>query len=218
MVQTLTPEEIRVIGCLMEKSITTPDHYPMTLNALASACNQKSSRNPVMSLDQGKVEHTVRSLEEKKLLKIAENFKRGTEKYAHRFLNSPFDKYELTGPQFAVICVLLLRGAQTPGELRTRCNRLYNFDDNSEVVQTLNTMMGPDPEALIVKLPRTPGRKDSEYMHLFAGPVDFEAHVSQAQEVKSSTSSSRNNLADLTQRVSDLEQDVAELKKILQRD
>ena len=212
----LSPNETRVIGCLMEKSIVTPDQYPLTLNALINACNQKSSRNPVMSLTQGVVQHTVRELESKKLVTFEENFKRGVEKYKHRFCNTHFSELQLDPAQYAIVCALMLRGPQTPGELKTHCARLHEFSDNHAVLEALNNLMEREGGALLVQLPRSPGRKDSEYMHLFSGPVDIELYESEAQEAKTSESSGRVTVSELVQRVSVLEQEVAELKKMLQ--
>ena len=111
----LSANQCRVLGCLMEKSVTTPEQYPLTLNALTNACNQKSARTPVMSLAQGVVQHTVRGLEQQHLLRIEENFKRGVEKYTQRLCNSSFSELQFDDAQFAIICLLLLRGPQTPG-------------------------------------------------------------------------------------------------------
>jgi len=114
----LTATEARIIGCLMEKSVITPDVYPLTLNALTNACNQKSSREPVMSLSQGEVQRTVRELQARHLVRIEENFKSGVEKYTQRFCNGRLDEFQFDPAQFAIVCLLLLRGPQTPGELR----------------------------------------------------------------------------------------------------
>jgi len=211
----LTPHEVRVIGCLLEKSLVTPDQYPLTLNALINACNQKSSRSPIMSLTSGVVQHTVRELENKKLVTLEENFKRGIEKYKHRFCNTHFSELQLDPAQYAIVCALMLRGPQTPGELKTHCARLHEFEDNSDVVNTLGGMIEKEGDALLVKLPRTPGRKDSEYMHLFSGPVDIEKYESEMQEAKTPESSARVTVSELVQRVNVLEQEVAELKKRL---
>jgi hypothetical protein len=200
----------------MEKSVTTPDQYPLTLNALTNACNQKSSRNPVMSLAQGMVQHTVRDLDSKHLLRVEDNFKRGVEKYMQRFCNTSFSQLQFDSPQFAIVCLLLLRGPQTPGELRAHSGRLHNFADNTAVVEALTGLIEWPGDPLVVKLPRTPGRKDAEYMHLFCGSVDIEAHASNAQAQIASESSARVSLTELEQRVSDLEAEVAELKKHLQ--
>jgi uncharacterized protein YceH (UPF0502 family) len=182
MLPDLTPNEARVIGCLMEKSVFTPDQYPLTLNSLTNACNQKSSRDPVMSLDQGKVGQLTRDLGDKHLVVTEENFKSGVKKYKQRFCNTRYSDFQFDPAQFAIVCLLLLRGPQTPGELRARSGRLHDFDDNSAVVEALSALMAHETGPLVVKLPRTPGRKDSEYMHLFSGKIDVEAHAEQAKE------------------------------------
>ena len=213
----LTANECRVLGCLMEKSVTTPDQYPLTLNALTNACNQKSSREPVMSLSQGNVQNTVRTLEQQHLLRVEENFKRGVEKYSHRLCNTSFSELQFDSAQFAVICLLMLRGPQTPGELRARSGRLHEFDDNDAVGETLKSLVDYPGEALVVKLPRTPGRKDSEYMHRLGGEIDVEAHVQQASEARSERESTRGGgMAELTARVETLEAEVAALKALLE--
>jgi len=210
--QILNELEARVVGSLIEKSLTTPDQYPMTLNALTSACNQKSARHPVMSMTQGEVQRTIRALEEKHFVVMEENFKSRTEKYAQRFCGTRYSGHQFDAAQVAVVCLLLLRGAQTPGELRTRSARLHTFADNGEVVVTLNSLIEREGEPLLVKLPRMPGRKDSEYMHLFCGPVDVEAHLSQAQSSSTGSSAARISSAELLQRLEKLEAEVADLK------
>ncbi len=212
----LSANEVRVIGCLMEKSVTTPEQYPLTLNALTNACNQKSSRDPVMSLPQGTVQHTVRDLESKHLLLVEDNFKRGVEKYSQRFCNTSFSELQFDSAQFAIVCLLLLRGPQTPGELKARSGRLHQFDDNSDAITALTSLIEGDGDALVVKLPRTPGRKDAEYMHLFCGPVDVEAYESNVQVKSSAEPSVRISGTELEQRISDLETEVAKLKQLLQ--
>ena len=211
--KNLSANECRVIGCLMEKSVTTPDQYPLTLNALTNACNQKSARDPVMNLTQGAVQNTVRLLEGKHLLRIEDNFKRGTEKYLQRFCNSSYSELQLDPAQYAIVCLLLLRGPQTPGELRARSGRLHEFADNQAVVAALESLIERDGDPLVVQLPRTPGRKDSEYMHLFAGEIDLEAHAEAA--AARAPASRPDGLADLEQRVAALEAEVAALKQRL---
>jgi len=207
--------EARVIGCLIEKSIVTPDQYPLTLNALTSACNQKSSREPVMSLQPGEVQHTVRALEAKHFVRTEENFKSRTEKHSQRFCNSRYSEQQFDPAQLAIVCLLLLRGPQTPGELRARSGRLHTFADNEEVVIAANNLVERDGEPMLVKLPRKPGRKDAEYMHLFSGPVDIDAYAAEAQETRSAGSSSRTSVAELEERVERLEAEVARLKALL---
>ena len=214
MLEQLDDKEARVIGCLIEKSITTPDQYPLTLNALTNACNQKSSRDPVMSLTQGEVQHTIRTLEGKHLVRTEENFKSRTEKYSQRFCNTRYSDLQLDSAEVAIVCLLLLRGPQTPGELRSRSGRLHTFADNADVVTALNGLVEREAGPLVVKLPRTMGRKDSEYMHLFGGPVDIEAHVAQASAARPAASP-RGGVVELTERVERLEAELAELKEQL---
>lgn len=215
MLQLLTEAEARVIGCLIEKSVVTPDLYPMTLNALTNACNQKTARDPVMSMTQGEVQHTVRGLEDKHLVRMEENFKSRSEKYSQRFCGTRYSGYQFDAAQVAVVCLLLLRGPQTPGELRARSGRLHTFADNDEVVTTLNSLIENEGGPLLVKLPRSPGRKDSEYMHLFSGPIDIEAHLSQAQAAASAGSTGRVSSSEILERLERLEAEVAELKQRL---
>ena len=209
----LTDKEARVIGCLIEKSVVTPDQYPLTLNALTNACNQKSSRNPVMNLTQGEVQHTIRDLESKHLVRTDENFKSRTEKYVQRFCNTRYSDFHFDDAQLAIVCLLLLRGPQTPGEIRSRSGRLHSFADNSEVVASLTSLIDRDGEPLLVKLPRASGRKDSEYMHLFFGPVDVDAYASQAPAERST--SGRISVSELSERVSRLETELAAIKEQL---
>ena len=206
--------EARVIGCLIEKSVVTPDQYPLTLNALTNACNQKSSRDPVMSLTSGEVLHTIRGLEATHLVQTAENFKSRVEKFAQRFCNTRYSDLQFDDAELAVVCLLLLRGPQTPGELRSRSGRLHRFEDNADVVQALSRLAERDA-ALVVKLPRTSGRKDSEYMHLFSGPVDIEAYAGDAQQKSGGASRERHSVAELAERIERLEAEVAELRQRL---
>ena len=215
MPQTLTANEARVIGCLMEKSVITPDQYPLTLNALTNACNQKSGRNPVTSLDQVTVQRTARELGAKRFVIVEENFKTGVEKFKQRFCNTMHSDYRFDPPQFAIVCLLLLRGPQTPGELRARSGRLHTFADNAAVENALAGLIERKGGPLVVKLPRTPGRKDSEYMHLFSGPIDADAYAVQAQTAKATGTSERISVSELAQRVGALEEEVAALKDLL---
>ena len=212
MLELLNEQEARVIGCLIEKQIVTPDQYPLTLNALTNACNQKSSREPVMALQPGEVQHTLRVLEDRHLVMTQENFKSRTDKYSQRFCSTRYIDLQLDAAEVAIICLMLLRGAQTPGELRARSGRLHTFEDNSEVVATLNGLIEREAYPIVVKLPRTPGRKDSEYMHLFSGPIDIDAHAAAAEAARPASSSQKGSVAELEERVERLEQEVAELK------
>ena len=208
----LSDVEARVIGCLIEKSIVTPDQYPLTLNALTNACNQKSSRDPVMNLTQGEVQHTIRELQDKHLVRADENFKSRVEKYAQRFCNTRYSNLHFDDAQLAIVCLLLLRGPQTPGELRSRSGRLHSFADNDEVVNALASLIERDGDPLVVKLPRMPGRKDSQYTHLFSGKVDVEAHATQAQAAQPARRRESQSVAELAERISRLEAEVAAIK------
>ena len=211
----LNAVEARVIGSLIEKSIVTPDQYPLTLNALANACNQKSAREPVMSLTQGEVQHAIRVLDARHLVQTDENFKSRVEKYKQRFCNTRYSDLQFSDGELAVVCLLLLRGPQTPGELRARSGRLHSFEDNAEVVRVLTNLAEREDDPLVVKLPRTPGRKDSEYMHLFSGPVDAAAHAARANDATAAGTSARASVSELAERVAQLEAEVAELRELL---
>jgi uncharacterized protein YceH (UPF0502 family) len=216
LLPTLNAVEARIIGCLIEKSIVTPDQYPLTLNALTNACNQKSSREPVMNLKPGEVQKTIRQLEAKHLVRTDENFKSRVEKYSQRFCNTRYSNIQFDEAERAIVCLLLLRGPQTPGELRARSGRLHEFADNDAVVVALNALIEREGGAMVVKLPRMPGRKDSEYMHLFSGEVDIERYEARANAAKpAGGSGERSGLAELAERVGRLEAELAELKKRL---
>ncbi|MCB1693825.1 MAG: DUF480 domain-containing protein [Pseudomonadales bacterium] len=209
----LTPEEVRVIGCLMEKAVTTPDQYPLTLNALTSACNQKSSRDPVMNLGQGAVQRTVRQLESRYLVATREGARNGVEKYTQRLCNTQLATLRLDPAQYAIVTLLLLRGPQTPGELRTRSDRLHKFADNAEVTATLAALIEREEGPVVARLPRKPGRQDHEYMHLFAGEVDS---VEEDLATRASSSAPREDrVAALERRLEKLEQAVASLAEKL---
>jgi uncharacterized protein YceH (UPF0502 family) len=201
----------------MEKSVLTPDQYPLTLNALTNACNQKSGRNPVMSLEKNVVQRIARDLGAKHLVRSEENFRTGVEKYKQRLCNTTFNDLQLDKAQFAIVCLLLLRGPQTPGELKARSGRLHSFADNADVLQSLTALIERESYPLVVMLPRTPGRKDSEYMHLFSGPVDAAAHAPRAQVATAAGASSRASVSELAERVALLELEVAELRELLSK-
>ena len=157
--------EERVLGCLIEKSITTPDYYPLTLNALTAACNQKSNRDPALDLDEKAVVRALDSLRNKELIRVVSGAEIRVPKYYHRFAESE----ELSPPQVAVLCELMLRGSQTVGELRGRASRMYEFPDLPSVEIVLAELANRERGAAVTQLPRQPGRKESRYAHLFAG-------------------------------------------------
>lgn len=215
LLPTLSTDEARVIGSLIEKSLVTPDLYPLTLNALTNACNQKSGRNPVTALTKGEVQRTTRLLSERNLLRINENFRSGVEKYQHTFCNTRYNELQFDDAELALVCVLLLRGPQTPGELRAHCRSLNDFADNQVVVDCLTRLMERQPAPLVVRLPRTSGRRDSEYMHLFSGDVDAGAYEAAVPDAEATAPVARNPTSDLEARVAKLEADVAELRAML---
>lgn len=171
----LTPYEARVIGCLLEKEISTPDQYPLSLNALINACNQKSNRDPIMALEEGDVRETVDGLIKKRLISDKTGFGSRVVKYQHRFCNTDFGDLNFSAQELGVICVLLLRGPQTPGELRTHTDRLCKFSGLDEVEATLKRLMERDDGPFVAKLPREPGKRESRYAHLFCGEVRIPA-------------------------------------------
>ena len=200
----LTVEEVRVIGCLLEKAVTTPDQYPLTLNALTNACNQKSSREPVMSLEQGTIERTARELGEKHLVSITEG-KNGVNKYAQRLCNTLLASLKFNAAEYAVLCLLLLRGPQTPGELRARSGRLHSFDDNDNVKEVLQALIDREAGAVVARLPRRAGRQDHEYVHLLGGEVTSVTEEESVVERSSSTTQRGDKIAQLEARITALE-------------
>lgn len=214
----LSQNEIRLVGCLMEKAVTTPDQCPLTLNALVAACNQKSSRDPVLSLDRATVQRTARALEEQGFVTSEENFRTGVVKYSQRFCNTAFSDEQFSAAEYAVVCVLLLRGPQTPGELRTRTARLHAFADNDAVDETLAGLMDAAREGgtVVARLPRKTGRRDHEYVHLLSGHVDSASLERPAAASPTGVAPQRQSaLAALEARVAALESDIAELKRQL---
>lgn len=207
-----SPTEARVIGCLLEKEVTTPDQYPLTLNGLTTACNQKSNRDPVMALDEATVMDTVESLKAKRFIQEVTGFGSRVAKYQHRFCNTEFSTLQFSLQEKAAICVLLLRGAQTAGEIRTRTNRLCEFADVKEVEAVLTKLSDPEQGGYLVKLPREAGKRDSRYMHLFSGDVDVESLAQAVQPVGGTGSPAEERVEQLEQEVAAMKQDIAELK------
>ena len=209
----LSLHEARVIGCLMEKAVLTPDQCPLTLNALMAACNQKSSREPVLALGRATVERVGRDLHEKSLVTRDENLRTGVVKYRQRLCNTMFSDLTLAQDEYAVLCLLLLRGPQTPGELRARSARLHVFTDNGALVDTLLRLMDTARERgpVVARLARVPGRRDHQYAHLLSGTIE-----SVPQDEASAQAEPRiGRRADLEQRVAALELEVAALKRAL---
>lgn len=208
MKMALSAQALRVIGCLLEKQVTTPEQYPLSLNGVVTACNQKSNREPVMNLSEMEVQSQLDELVKKHLVTSNSGFGQRVSKYEQRFCNSAFGNLQLSSAEVAVLTLLFLRGAQTPGELRTRSGRLHEFSDMNEVEQTLNGLVTRDDGPMVVRLAREPGKRESRYMHLFGGDVLEEA----------SENVSAVNHDDLATRVAALEARVAQLEQLLQQE
>lgn len=208
--------EARVLGALVEKDITTPDYYPLSLNALVNACNQKNNRDPVMELDDDAVQRALVSLQQKRLAGPAHGADSRVTKYEHRLQ----EFFNFGRGETAVICVLLLRGPQTPGELRGRGERLFRFEEIADVLATLQRLMQREPP-LAKALPRQPGTKETRYAHLFCGDVEGETEIvsyhspalSQTAEREERTLRVEQELAALRLRVTELEKALLEFRK-----
>ena len=206
--------ETRVLGCLIEKDITTPDYYPLSLNALVNACNQKNNRDPVMTLDENAVRNTLTTLQEKRMAGPASGADSRVTKYEHRLQEVfNFDRREI-----AVVCVLLLRGAQTPGELRGRTERMYHFDTLEDVVSTLDRLAQREPPLACI-LARQPGTKEYRYMHLFSGeplePTVSRAMLERESAAATAADTSVQAVPPPAQRLARLEEEVASLRREL---
>jgi uncharacterized protein YceH (UPF0502 family) len=195
----LTPTEARVLGALIEKEITTPGYYPLSLNALVNACNQKNNREPIMALDEVEVRQALHGLEDEHMAAPTRGDGR-VAKYEHHLQ----EVFNFTRAETAIVCVLLLRGPQTPGELRGRTERMYKFDELSDVQTALQKLMARDP-ALVKLLPRQPGTKEARYAHLLSGDIEsFETSIASAH-LSASSSSHAEQDPDLKERVTQLE-------------
>jgi uncharacterized protein YceH (UPF0502 family) len=207
----LTAAEARVIGCLIEKQITTPDQYPLSLNALTNACNQKSNRDPVLELSERDVQALVDGLMRRQLVMERSGFGSRVPKFQHLFCNTEYGSLKFTPQQTGIVAELLLRGPQTPGELRTRAARMAPLHDVTEVETALEDLMTRPDGPFVAKLTREPGRRDSRYMHLFSGEAP--PYVETAASLPASRSSpDAERIAALEAAVAELRQEVAELK------
>ena len=230
MAMHLSPTEARVLGVLIEKEITTPEYYPLSLNALVNACNQKNNREPVMTLEEVEVRQALHGLETERLAAPVRGETR-VAKYEHRVQ----EVFNFTRGEIAVICVLLLRGPQTPGELRGRTERMYKFDELSDVQSVLQRLIAREPDALVKVLPRQPGTKEARYAHLLSGDVEaFEppaaaqsystassyahssSHSEEDPELKERMAQLEAEVAILTRELGELRQDFERLSKLLE--
>jgi len=208
----LTGAEVRVLGALIEKDITTPEYYPLSLNALVNACNQKTNREPVMQLDEDTVRDALEGLQQQRMAGPARGADSRVTKYEQRLQ----EVFNFTRPEIAVLCVLLLRGPQTPGELRGRAERLHRFEALDDVQSALQKLMQREPPLAKV-LPRQPGTKESRYAHLFAGDVveaEVQVHAGAAVERHSGDA---ERIARLEEEVAELRREVGDVKDQLER-
>jgi uncharacterized protein YceH (UPF0502 family) len=201
----LTEEEVRVLGSLIEKQVTTPEYYPLTMKSLVAACNQRSNRHPVVSYDEQVAEQAMNGLRDKKLGWVIKKSDSRVLKYGHIFS----EVFHLTPPQTAAMCVLMLRGPLTPGEIRSTAGRLYDFKDLAEVDDTLNGLINNDQGAMIVMIARQPGQKEARYAQLLAGEIDV-------NEIQTSASyyqpSSGPSVAGMEEEISALRREIQDLR------
>jgi uncharacterized protein YceH (UPF0502 family) len=208
-----SPNEARVIGSLIEKEITTPDQYPLSLNALTNACNQKTNREPVLELTESAVQQTVDALMKKYMVsdKSAGYGGRVT-KYKHRFCNTEFGSLKFSKQELGILCVLLLRGPQTPGELRARTNRLCDFADSGEVEAALQSLMTREDGPFVARLARAAGARESRYAHLFSGSIESVEETVAEVPPPGAAAPAATLVTPLAERVSRLEQQVLQLQ------
>jgi hypothetical protein len=203
--------EARIIGCLMEKSMLTPDQYPLSLNAMVNACNQKSSREPVLNLSEREVQASLEGLQKRFLVREKSGFGGRVPKYHYRLYNDEIGDFRFSSAERAVVCLLLLRGPQTPGELRTRAGRMHDFADTEAVEETLEALMHYEQGPFVVRLGREPGRRETRYAERFSdratelSPRPAETRVDHAERPRAAAAAAPDRLDRLEQRVAALE-------------
>lgn len=205
----LSPEQVRVIGCLIEKSLTTPELYPLSLNALTNACNQKSNRDPVVNYTEAQVQDVAEGLVSAGLVSAQTGFGSRVAKYKHRFCNTEFSELQMSDQELGMVAVLFLRGPQTPGELRTRTNRLCEFESLGQVESTLAQMQD---KGWLMRLEREPGKREARYAHLFTDPEAVAAPSEAPPTHEPSESSLAQKVTELEARLESLEQRFADLE------
>jgi hypothetical protein len=211
MKMELSAHEARVIGCLIEKEVSTPDQYPLSLNALTNACNQKSNRDPVLELDERQVQELIDGLMKKHLVSDRSGYGGRVTKYKHLFCNTQFGSLQFTEQERGIMCELLLRGPQTPGELRARTARLCRFNDSAEVDAALQNLMTRSDGPFVVRLERLPGEREARFAHLFSGePVVTSRAPAPAIESAAAPAAGGRDA-----RISALEEAVTELRREL---
>jgi uncharacterized protein len=208
----LTAHEARILGSLVEKQITTPEQYPLSLNAITNACNQKSNRDPVLELTEQEVQSVIDSLSRKHLVLERSGFGSRVPKYQQRFCNTEFSVLQFTPQERAIVCELLLRGPQTPGELRSRAARMAEFTDAAQVEAALEALSARESGPMVQRLAREPGRRDSRYAHLFSGPIVESAQPEPPHSALPASSSVAERLSALEEEIRSLREEVAQLK------
>lgn len=204
----LEPDELRVLGSLMEKAKTTPEQYPLSVNALQNACNQKSARDPVMNLTPGDVRAALGRLTQRGLVRMAGGYGGRVSKYEHRLGPTEKSALKLTDGEYALLCVLILRGPQTPGELRSRTQRLAEFPDTESVEATLDELKEHEAGPLVARLPREPGKREHRFMHL----LGTEESAEEMEQAAVPEPRSRERASSLEERIEALEKAVEELR------
>jgi uncharacterized protein YceH (UPF0502 family) len=217
---TLSADQCRVIGVMLEKETTTPEQYPLSLNAITIGCNQKSNREPVTSFSENDVQNLIDELLEMNQLMVDRKASVRVNKYFHRFCDTEFGNLKFTPQQKAIICVLLLRGPQTPGELRTRTNRLADFNDVSGVEVALNQLKDLNGKVLVKKLEREPGKRDSRYVHLLSDICELDLMTVNTLQTGDASPDSQSSLSQrvmtLEKQVGVLSEQVSHLKDLLE--
>ncbi len=219
----LSSEQLRVIGCLLEKEVTTPDQYPLSVNALTNACNQKSNRDPVMNLSESDVQRVIDDLTKLNLVTTDSGFGSRVTKYQHRFCNTEFGELKLSEQEKGILCVLFLRGAQTPGELRTRTQRLCEFESVADVEAVLKAMAAR-AKSLVVQLAREPGKREARWLHMFGSQETSEQLLQDVAETEQNLhydeqavriEALENKVAELQQQIQDIQQQLAQSHQYL---
>lgn len=215
MEKILTPVEARVLGCLVEKEATTPDSYPLSLNALRLACNQKTNREPLMNLDETSVQDALDTLVRKTLVAVRSRSGSRVPKYTHRLRERLNDEFSFTAPELAVMGMLFLRGPQTRGELRTRCARMHEFTDTTAVDATLTLLRTREDGPYVIQLPVAPGQKEARFAHLACGDVEVTGEDS-LPEVTHVVARGDDRLRVLEARVDELQHEVQKMRSALE--
>jgi uncharacterized protein YceH (UPF0502 family) len=211
--------EARVIGCLIEKQITTPDQYPLSLNALTNACNQKSNRDPLLALSEAEVQSLLDHLVRRHFVLEKSGFGSRVPKYQHCFCNTDHSALQFSAQELALVCELLLRGPQTPGELRSRAARMADFQDASQVEAALEALAHREVQPIVIRLAREPGRRDSRYAHLLSGPVSvpIESALESAPPGARAPAPASDRIATLETAVAELRNEIERLRGLVER-